>query len=43
MDYHFYYPDIESNKKFVSEFQAAYGSPPGFPAFHGYITAQFIA
>ncbi len=43
MDYHFYYPDIETNKKFVSQFQTAYGSPPGFPAFHGYITAQFIA
>jgi branched-chain amino acid transport system substrate-binding protein len=43
MDYHFYYPDIPSNREFVKRFEAAYGSPPGFPAFHGYITAQFIA
>jgi branched-chain amino acid transport system substrate-binding protein len=43
MDYHFYYPDTESNRKFVSAFQAEYGTTPGFPAFHGYITAQFIA
>jgi branched-chain amino acid transport system substrate-binding protein len=28
---------------FVEAFQAAYGGPPGFPAFHGYITAHFIA
>jgi branched-chain amino acid transport system substrate-binding protein len=43
MDYHFYYPDSSSNKAFVEAFQAAYGEPPGFPAFHGYITAHFIA
>ena len=43
MDYHFYYPDTEANKKFVKAFQDAYGEPPGFPAFHGYITAYFIA
>ena len=43
MDYHFYYPDTPANKKFVEDFQAAYGNPPGFPAFHGYITAHFIA
>ena len=43
MDYHFYYPDIPANKSFVKAFQAAYGTPPGFPAFHGYITAHFIA
>ncbi len=43
MDYHFYYPDIPSNRAFVKAFEAAYGNPPGFPAFHGYITAQFIA
>ena len=43
MDYHFYYPDIPQNRAFVSAFKAAYGSPPGFPAFHGYITAKFIA
>jgi branched-chain amino acid transport system substrate-binding protein len=43
MDYHFYYPDTPANKAFVKAFQGAYGSPPGFPAFHGYITAHFIA
>ena len=43
MDYHFYYPDTPANKSFVKAFQAAYGNPPGFPAFHGYITAYFIA
>jgi branched-chain amino acid transport system substrate-binding protein len=43
MDYHFYYPDTPANKAFVKAFQDAYGSPPGFPAFHGYITAHFIA
>jgi branched-chain amino acid transport system substrate-binding protein len=43
MDYHFYYPDTPANKTFVEAFQAAYGNPPGFPAFHGYITAHFIA
>ena len=43
MDYHFYYPDTPANKAFVKAFQDAYGAPPGFPAFHGYITAHFIA
>jgi len=43
MDYHFYYPDTQANRSFVQAFEAAYGSPPGFPAFHGYITAHFIA
>jgi branched-chain amino acid transport system substrate-binding protein len=43
MDYHFYYPDTPANKAFVKAFQDAYGDPPGFPAFHGYITAHFIA
>jgi len=43
MDYHFYYPEISANKNFVADFQAEYGNPPGFPAFHGYITAHFIA
>ncbi len=43
MDYHFYYPDTEANRAFVKAFQDAYGAPPGFPAFHGYITAHFIA
>lgn len=43
MDYHFYYPDTPANKSFVKAFKAAYGNPPGFPAFHGYITAHFIA
>jgi branched-chain amino acid transport system substrate-binding protein len=42
-DYLFYYPDTPANRKFVQDFQAAYGGPPGFPAFHGYITGYFIA
>ena len=43
MDYHFYYPDLSANQRFVKAFEAAYGHPPGFPAFHGYNTAHFIA
>ena len=43
MDYHFYHPDTPANKAFVKAFQDAYGNPPGFPAFHGYITAHLIA
>ena len=43
MDYHFYYPETPANKAFVKAFQDAYGEPPGFPAFHGYMTAHFIA
>ncbi len=43
MDYHFYYPDTEANRAFVEAFEEAYGHPPGFPAFHGYNTALFIA
>lgn len=43
MDYHFYYPEISANKRFVNAFKAEYGQPPGFPAFHAYITAHFIA
>lgn len=43
MDYHFYYPDTPENMAFVKAFEGAYGAPPGFPAFHGYITAHFIA
>jgi branched-chain amino acid transport system substrate-binding protein len=43
MDYHFYYPDTPANKAFVKAFEDAYGTPPGFPAFHGYMTAHFIA
>ncbi len=43
MDYHFYFPDTPANQKFVKAFEEAYGNPPGFPAFHGYITAHFIA
>ena len=30
MDYHFYYPDTPANRRFVQEFEAAYGNPPGF-------------
>jgi len=43
MDYHFYYPDTPANRAFVKAFQDAYGTPPGFPAFHGYITGHFVA
>jgi len=43
MDYHFYHPDTPANKAFVKAFQDAYGGPPGFPAFHGYVTAHLIA
>jgi len=43
MDYHFYHPDTPANRAFVKAFQDAYGTPPGFPAFHAYITAHFIA
>jgi branched-chain amino acid transport system substrate-binding protein len=43
MDYHFYYPETPANKAFVKAYQDTYGSPPGFPAFHAYITAHFIA
>ncbi len=43
MDYLFYYPDTPANQKFAKAFQDAYGTPPGFPAFHAYSTAYFIA
>jgi branched-chain amino acid transport system substrate-binding protein len=43
MDYHFYYPDTPANRTFVKAFQDAYGNPPGFPAFHAYVTAHLIA
>ena len=43
IDYHFYYPELSENKRFVNAFKKAYGHPPGFPAFQGYITAHFIA
>jgi branched-chain amino acid transport system substrate-binding protein len=43
IDYHFYYPEFSANNRFVNAFKDAYGSPPGFPAYHGYITAHFIA
>ena len=43
MDYHFYHPDTPANRAFVKAFQEAYGNPPGFPAFHAYITAHLIA
>ena len=43
MDYHFYHPEISANRDFVNAFMKEYGNPPGFPAFHGYITAHFIA
>jgi len=43
MHYHFYYPEIPENKAFVDAFKAAYGEPPGFPAFNAYVTAKLIA
>jgi branched-chain amino acid transport system substrate-binding protein len=43
MDYHFYHPDIPQNRAFVKAFQSAYGNPPGFPAFHAFLTAHLIA
>jgi branched-chain amino acid transport system substrate-binding protein len=43
IDYHFYHPDIPANRAFVKAFQDAYGNPPGFPAFHAYVTAHMIA
>ena len=42
-DYHFYYPPTDENKAFARRFEQTYGTPPGFPALHGYITARFIA
>lgn len=42
-DYLFNASDSPANRKFVKAYEAAYGAPPGFPAFHGYITALFIA
>ncbi len=42
-DYLFYHPDTAANQAFVKAYQAAYGALPGFPAFHGYNTANFIA
>jgi branched-chain amino acid transport system substrate-binding protein len=42
MHYHFYYPDTAENKAFVDAFQAAYGEPPGFPAFNAYVAGLFI-
>ena len=43
MDYHFYHPDTPQNRAFVKAFQGAYGNPPGFPAFHAFLTAHLIA
>ena len=43
MDYHFYHPDTPANRAFGKAFQEAYGNPPGFPAFHAYVTAHLIA
>src|SRR5512147_652862 len=43
MDYLFYYPELSTNQKFVKAFQERYKMPPGFPAFHAYVTAHFIA
>lgn len=43
IDYLWYHPDTPANRAFVKAFQDAYGGPPGFPAFHAYNTAHFIA
>lgn len=43
IDYLWYHPDTPANRAFVKAFQDAYGGLPGFPAFHGYNTAYFIA
>ena len=43
IQYLFYYPQTPENKAFVKAFEAAYGNPPGFPAFDAYLTAHFIA
>jgi branched-chain amino acid transport system substrate-binding protein len=43
IQYLFYYPDTPENKAFVKAFQAAYGGPPGFPAFDAYLAAHYIA
>jgi branched-chain amino acid transport system substrate-binding protein len=43
IQYLFYYPDTPENKAFVKAFQDRYGTPPGFPAFDAYLTAEFIA
>jgi branched-chain amino acid transport system substrate-binding protein len=42
-DYLFHHPDTPANREFVKAFKDAYGKHPGFPGFHGYITAHFIA
>jgi branched-chain amino acid transport system substrate-binding protein len=42
-DYLFFASDSPANLGFVKAFEAAHGNPPGFSAFHGYITAHFIA
>ena len=42
-DYLFYYPETPENRAFDKAYEAAYGDHPGFSAFHGYITAEFIA
>jgi len=42
-DYLFYYPETPENKAFDKAYEAAYGDHPGFSAFHGYVTAYFIA
>lgn len=43
IQYLFYYPETPEHKAFVKAFEAAYGNPPGFPAFDAYLTAHFIA
>ena len=43
IDYHYYHPEIQANKDFVFAYLGEYETLPGFAAFHGYITAHFIA
>jgi branched-chain amino acid transport system substrate-binding protein len=43
IQYLFYYPETPENMSFVKKFEAAYGNPPGFPAFNAYLTAHYIA
>lgn len=43
VNYHHYFPDIQANKDFVFAYLGKYETLPGNSAYHGYITAQFIA
>jgi branched-chain amino acid transport system substrate-binding protein len=43
MYYMFYHPFLSINLTSVMYYKARFGTPPGFPAFHAYTTAHFIA